>query len=136
MDGSSIFCIVVGILIIVSRGPLIFAPNATLRAYDRLIFATNARLRIHSASGVGILAVSLLLLPFGEGALAKFFYGLGWVVAAATLWIVLVPDVFRRFARGVLNFFENSVDDAILRFGGLLAVLAGIALIYVGIDVV
>ena len=135
MKGLSVFCIVFGILIVVSRGPLIFAPNATLRAWDRLIFATNARLRAFGVF-VGILAVSLILLPFGEGGLAKFLHGLGWVVAAETLWILLLPNLFRGFARSVFHFLESSVDDVILRFGGLLAVLAGLALVYVGIYVV
>ncbi len=50
MDALAVTCIVVGILIIVMRAPLIFAPRATLRAYDRVIFSTNARCRAFSVS--------------------------------------------------------------------------------------
>ena len=71
MDAVAIICIVVGILIIVMRAPLIFEPSATLRFYDRVFLSTNARLR---AFGVVLatVAIALLLLPFGEGALAGF----------------------------------------------------------------
>lgn len=135
MDWVSIVCIVVGILIIVTRGPLLFAPTATLQAYDRLIFATHARLRILGAC-LAILGAALLTLPFGVGWLVGFFQVLGWIMAAAAIWILIFPDVFRRIGRGVFNFFENSVDDAILRFFGFVAAVAGVALIYVGIYVV
>ena len=46
MDALAITCILVGILIIVMRAPLISAPRATLHAYDRVIFSTNARCRV------------------------------------------------------------------------------------------
>ena len=46
MDSLSIICIAVGILVIVCRGPLIFAPSATLRFYDRWLLSTNARFRV------------------------------------------------------------------------------------------
>ena len=135
MDWFSIVFVVGGILIIVTRVPLLFAPNATLRAYDRLIFATNARLRTFGV-GLVILGAALLALPFGAGRLAGFLHLLGWIMAAASLWILIFPDVYRRFGRGVFNFLENSVDDAILRFFGFVAAVAGVALIYVGIYVV
>ena len=134
MDGPSILCVVVGILIIVSRGPLLFAPNATIRFYEHLIFSTNTRVRTFGVL-VGILAVSLLLLPFEEGGLAEFLHGFGWLVMAAALGILLLPHHFRRLLLGVFRFLERSVEDAVLRFGGLLAVLIGLSLVYLGIYV-
>ncbi len=120
MDSLSIICIVIGILAIVIRGPLIFAPRATLRFYDRLILSSNARVR---AVGVvnAILAIALLLLPsLNEGALASLFYAFGWIVAAIALWILVLPDGFRIFSRAIFNFFEPSGGDAVLRVIGLL----------------
>jgi len=135
MDSLSIMCIVLGTLTIVSRGPLIFAPSATLRSYDRLIISTNARFR---AFGVVIatLAMALLFLSFGEGALAGFLHAVGWVVAAMALLMLVVPNVWRRFLSAMFDYLENSVDDAIVRILGLLAVVVGAVLIYVGVYVV
>ncbi len=135
MDSLSIMCIVLGTLTIVSRGPLIFAPSATLRSYDRLIISTNARFR---AFGVVIatLAMALLFLSFGEGALAGFLHAVGWVVAAMALLMLVVPNVSRRFLSAMFDYLENSVDDAIVRILGLLAVVVGAVLIYVGVYVV
>ena len=135
MDSLSIICIAVGILVIVRRGPLIFAPSATLRSYDRLIISTNARFR---AFGVVIatLAMALLFLSFGEGALAGFLHAVGWVVAAMALLMLVVPNVWRRFLSAMFDYLENSVDHAIVRILGLLAVVVGAVLIYVGVYVV
>ncbi len=135
MDSLSIMCIVLGTLAIVSRGPLIFAPSATLRSYDRLIISTNARFR---AFGVVIatLAMALLFLSFGEGSLAGFLHAVGWVVAAMALLMLVVPNVSRRFLSAMFDYLENSVDDAIVRILGLLAVVVGAVLIYVGVYVV
>ena len=135
MDSLSIICIAVGFLVIVTRGPLIFAPSATLRSYDRLIISTNARFR---AFGVVIatLAMALLFLSLGEGALAGFLHAVGWVVAAMALLMLVVPNVWRRFLSAMFDYLENSVDDAIVRILGLLAVVVGAVLIYVGVYVV
>ena len=135
MDSLSIMCIVLGTLTIVSRGPLIFAPSATLRSYDRLIISTNARFR---AFGVVIatLAMALLFLSLGEGALAGFLHAVGWVVAAMALLMLVVPNVWRRFLSAMFDYLENSVDHAIVRILGLLAVVVGAVLIYVGVYVV
>ena len=135
MDSLSIMCIVLGTLTIVSRGPLIFAPSATLRSYDRLIISTNARFR---AFGVVIatLAMALLFLSFGEGAVAGFLHAVGWVVAAMALLMLVVPNVSRRFLSAMFDYLENSVDDVIVRILGFLAVVVGAVLIYVGVYVV
>ena len=135
MDSLSIMCIVLGTLTIVSRGPLIFAPSVTLRSYDRLIISTNARFR---AFGVVIatLAMALLFLSFGERALAGFLHAVGWVVAAMALLMLVVPNVSRRLLSAMFDYLENSVDDAIVRILGLLAVVVGAVLIYVGVYVV
>ena len=135
MNSLSIFCIVLGILIIVGRGPLIFAPSATLRAYDRLFLSTNTRLRAFAVV-IAALAMTLLLIPFGDGSLAGFLHAVGWVMAAVALGILVFPDVPRKVARASVSFFENEVDDAVVRVLGLLAVVFGFALIYIGFYVV
>ena len=69
MGSLSIFCIVLGVLLIVGRGSLIFAPSATLRFYDRWLLSTNTRFRVLGVVGATV-AMALLFSDFGEGVLA------------------------------------------------------------------
>ena len=134
MDALAITCTVVGILIIVMRAPLIFAPMAALRFYDRAIFSTNARCRAFSVV-TAIVAVTLFLLPF-NGPLAGFLYGAGWIMADGAVFMLVLPSIFRGFWRSVFSFVEHSVPAPFLVVRGVLGVLAGVALIYVGVYVV
>lgn len=134
MDSLSILCILIGTLIIAVRAPMIFAPSATLRFFDRLI-STDTGIR-----GIGLmiapLALALVALSRGDEPAAGILHALGWLFAAATLWLLAAPGSYRRIARGVLDYFERSVDLAIVRIVGLVAVAIGLALIYVGVYVV
>ena len=96
MDSLSIICIGVGILVIVSRAPLIFAPSATLRFYERLIFSTNARFRVFGVV-FATLAMALLLSDFREGVLAGLLHTFGWFMATVALLSLVFPNIFRRF---------------------------------------
>ena len=135
MDSLSIICIVVGALVILKRGPLIFAPNATLRFYDKLFLSTNARVR-----GFGVviatLAMALLFSDFGEGVLAGLLHTFGWLMTTVALLFLVLPNVLRRILQTIFDYIEKSVDDGILRIVGFLGVVFGLALIYVGIYVV
>jgi len=135
MDSLSSICIIVGALVILKRGPLIFAPNATLRFYNRVFLSTNARVR---AAGVVIatLAMALLFSDFGEGVLAGVLRTFGWLITTAALLFLVLPNVLRRILQTILVYIEKSVDSGILRIVGLLAVVFGLALIYVGVYVV
>ena len=131
MDPLSVLCVLIGTLII--AGPMIFAPTATLRFFNRLL-ATDARIR---GSGVVLapLAVATIALPPGEGEVAGILRVLGWLWAAASLWLLVAPSSYRGFAGGVLGYFESSVDEAVIRMLGVVAVAIGVALIYFGIYV-
>ena len=135
MDSLSIICIVVGALAILKRGPLIFAPKATLRFYDRSFLSTNARVR---AVGVAVatLAMALLFSDFGEGVLAGVLHTFGWLMTTVALLFLVLPNVLRRIVQTIFDYIEKSVDDGILRIVGFLGVVFGLALIYVGIYVV
>ena len=135
MDSLSIICIGVGILVIVSRGPLIFAPSATLRFYDRWLLSTNARFRIFGVV-FATLAMALLFSDFGEGVLTGLLHTFGWFMATVALLFLVLPNVFRRFFQSIFGYINKSVDERIIRIVGLLAVVVGFALIYVGVYVV
>ena len=133
MDPLSVLCVLIGTLIIAGRGPMIFAPRATLRFFSRLL-STDARIR-----GIGVvlapLAVATIALPLGEGEVAGILRVLGWLWAAASLWLLVAPSSYRRFAGGVLEYFETSVDEEVIRVLGVVVVAIGVALIYFGIYV-
>ena len=135
MDSLSVTCIAVGILIIAMRAPLIFAPRAALRFYDRVLFSTNVRCRAFSVV-IAIVAVTLLLLAFDNGPLAGFLYVAGWILAGGTVFILVRPSIFRGFWRSMFSFVEHSVPAPFVLVRGVLGVLAGVALIYVGVYVV
>jgi uncharacterized protein YjeT (DUF2065 family) len=135
MDSLSIICIAVGFLVIVKRGPLMFAPRATLRFYDRWLLSTNARFRVVGVVGT-TLAMALLFSDLGEGVLARLVHTLGRFVATVALLFLVLPNVFRGFIQTILVYIEKSVDESIMRIVGFLHVLFGLALIYVGVYVV
>lgn len=134
MDPPSILYILIGSLVIAGRGPMVFAPRATLRFFDRLL-STDARVR-----GISLvfapLPAAVVTLPLGEGPAAEVLSALGWLFAAATLWLLSAPASYRRLAHAVLGFFESSVDEAVVRIVALVAVAIGVSMIYVGICVV
>jgi len=136
MNWLSIFCIAMGIFILVSRAPLIFAPSASLRLGSRLILATPVRLRLFGIFVPLPIGLALLTLPFGEGSLAHWLDGFGWLLML--VWAVLMsfPAFVQRRGQAIFDFIENSVDDAVLRLLGVFGVAVGAVLIYVGIYVV
>lgn len=134
VDPVAALCIAVGLLVIIGRGPLVFAPQATIRFYERML-STDARIR-----GLGVvmavLALALLVPALGEGTAAGLLRLLGWIFAGATVWLLAAPGSYRLLAQGVLEFMEHSVDSAVVRGVGIFAVGLGLALIYVGLFVV
>jgi len=52
------------------------------------------------------------------------------------LFVLVLPNVLRRFVQTIFGYIEESVDDGIVRIVGLLAVVFGLALIYVGVNVI
>lgn len=134
MEPLSILCVLIGVVIVIVRAPMVFAPRATLRLFDRLI-STDTGIR-----GIGLaiapLALALVVLAGGEGVAAGILHALGWLFSGATLWLLVAPGSYRRLARSVLGYFEASAGLAIVRILGLVAVAIGGALIYVGVYVV
>ena len=55
---------------------------------------------------------------------------------SVALFLVVLPNVFRRFIQTIFGYIEKSVGDGMLRIHGVLGVVIGLALIYVGVYVV
>ena len=135
MDTLSIICIVLGLWIIVKRAPLVFAPGATLRRYDRLVLSTDARIRIAGVV-IAVLGLVFFLLPVGEEMSGKIPRAMGCAMVFLALGCLTLPSWTRRRIRALVNFLNSSVGDVGLRIIGLLSVLLGLLLIYAGIYVV
>ena len=133
MSGLGIVAVLVGTLIVVTRAPLVFAPQATLNGFERIIRSDSA------VRGLGAmlapLGVALILLSRGEGLVVVVLAVLGWLFTPAALWLIASPTTYRRVAIGALEFFRSSVDPAVMRGLGMLAVGLGAALIYAGLVV-
>ena len=134
MDAQSVFCIVLGTWIIVKRTPLIFTPTRTLRAYDRWVLATTTRIRTFGIA-IATFGIALIVFPLGDGGLARLLYATGVFMLAVALWILVRPEWTQRLIRRFVAFVELSVGDMGLRVIGLLSVVLGALLIYVGISV-
>ncbi len=131
MDANSILCVFIGLLVIVVRVPLIFAPEATIRYFDRVI-ATDAGIRT-SALVVGGLAAAVLTMTVGGRTESFWRRVVGWLLALGALVLLIAPGSYRRLARGVIGFIQDSTDTVILRWIGFFGVAIGSGLVYAGI---
>jgi len=125
--------IVVGVVVVCSRGALLVAPAATLHRFDDVI-ATNGRTR---ALGVFTLTLGAVMVWAGaseHSGLATALSLVGWVVVGiSALALVLFPGVYRAIAEAVLtSAADTDADLNGWRIVGLLGVSIGGLLIYFG----
>ena len=126
-------CVVMGMLIVVSRGPMMFAPKASLRFFRQLV-STDVRVRILGLV-MAPLSLALGFLPLGEEGAAALLRSLGWLFILATSWLLIAPGMYRAMVNGFVDFFESSVDSIVVRMIGFFAVLVGGWLIHFGLYV-
>ncbi len=134
MDPLAIACVALGLLVILSRAPLVVAPGATLRSYRKLL-ASTARTR---TLGVLVLALGMaVVIPaWGvERTLVRVLEVLGWLLCFGGALLLVFPAAFRLLADNLLRAASEAVDEAFLRVVGLIAVAVGAALIYVGLRI-
>lgn len=131
MEPLSVICIVLGIAIIVSRGPLILAPDATLDAYRGLI-ASNTRVRVIGLFLLTLGGPTIALTRGGEGG-AQILGLFGWLLTVGGLMLELFPSAYRRLGTSALDFTSTSIDSAIVRVLGAIAVGIGGVLVYAGL---
>ncbi len=131
MNSLAAACFAIGILVIATRGPLIFAPHETL-AYYRKLFETDGRVRL---LGLLFTALGLALLWAGQdpGVGDQIAFGFGcFLLALAVIFMLIFPGPFRRLADGVLEFVSDRLDHSVPRAVGIMAVAFGVLLIYLG----
>ena len=119
-------CIVIGVLLIVTRGPLLFAPTRTLEIYRALV---TARPRWF---GAAMIVSGILLFVAGAQArsgFAGFVGGVALAVVGVGAIAGLSPRTWTSIASRALGWLG---DPAVSRVTGLIAALLGGALIYAG----
>ena len=128
----SVFCVSLGVLIIVTRGPMLIAPAWMTRFLHKFV-ETDGRIRA-IALFAGPLAFASITLPLGHGAAAGVLRVFGWIWAATTVWLLVTPGSYRNLVHAFLRFFESS-GELSMRVLGLIAVGAGVWLVDYGLSV-
>jgi uncharacterized protein YjeT (DUF2065 family) len=130
MTGLAAITILLGVLAILSRGPLVFAPDATLGVYRKLL-ESNARVRIMGCC-LAALGVAMVVLAQGSELTAVRIIGfLGWyMVCVAALFLLLFPAAYRRFALSMLEATSQAVRPL-----GAMGVGVGVLIIWLGLSV-
>ncbi len=134
MDPLAIACVALGLLVILSRAPLVVAPAATLRSYRKLL-ASTARTRIVGVL-VLVLGVAVVTPAWGiERTVVQVLAVLGWLLCFGGALLLVFPAAFRLLADNLLRAASDAVDGAFLRVVGVIAVAVGAGLIYVGLRI-
>ena len=124
--------IVFGILIVLTRLPLVLRPPQALTLY-RGMWATDGRAR---ALGCLYLAIALACLGAAvdtSGLVTDLLLALAGVCLAAAVWALAAPSHFRDVADRVFHFVEESIGTAAIRALGAIGVSVGALLITIGV---
>ena len=128
MSTIALFLVAFGIMIILSRAPLVVAPGATRNAYMSFV-TTDWRMRLF---GVFVAAFGAVIFWVGltnPGIAATILTYLGVIVVAFGLGgIIPFAGAARRLAENIWNAFSIPALRAI----GVTSTIAGAALIYYG----
>lgn len=131
MSEAGVASILLGVVVVCSRGALLVAPAATLRWFAGLV-ATNGGTRVF---GVVALTLGVAMTWAGaseESVLATVLSLIGWaVIGISTFGLVLFPAVYRNIVEAVMPSDANA-SLAGWRGLGLAGVLLGGLLIYFG----
>ena len=133
MNEVGALSILLGIVVVCSRGALLVAPAATLRWFATLI-GTNSGSRVLGAL-VLALGASMAWAGAGEDSgLATILSVVGWAaVGISAVAMVLFPAVYRAIAEALLpSDIDTDPDLSGWRVLGLAGVVVGGLLIYFG----
>ena len=129
MNSLATVSVFVGILLIMVRGPLLFAPEATLQTYRKLI-ADETRIRIIGVFAA-MLGVAMISSAWGADQPAAIIISiLGWIVALVAPLLLMLPAFYQYLADSFLD-----MSTAAARVIGVLSVAVGGFFIYLGLRV-
>jgi len=130
MSTTALIIVILGVSIVLSRAPLIVAPEAVRNTYLKL-FDTDGKMRL---MGVIMGAVSALILwvlwGLGDAAAMVVKYVAGFVLVLSVAAMIPFPAWARRLATNVWSAFSPGV----LRLLGAIAVAVGGLIIWYGLS--
>ncbi len=129
MSELAIVTTAVGVLIVLARGPLIVAPQATLGIYRKLL-ETHARIRIIGACVVALGVAMAVSAQDVDRTAAEVIFAISVTIALGALLLLVYPSAYKRLADTVLAAVE---DPTTLRAFGVLGTGIGALLIYLGL---
>lgn len=134
MTRASVLLISFGVLTILTRIPLVFAPRRTIHFW-MAIFSIDRSIRI--LGGVlGMLSLLLLMTDFGGDDAAQWPMWVLWGLLSVGLCLAVFWGFFRQYAQKKLQWADTKMSDGALRGVGVLAVSVGALLVYLGLYVV
>ena len=123
-----------GVLVILTRSPLLFAPRRTIHTYMAMV-STDSRIR--TMGGImGVAALSLLMSGFGDSGTARWPTWTLWTVLSVGLSMTVFSAFWRTYVQARFRWFDEKLSDGMLRWAGVLAVSIGAFLVYLGLYVV
>ena len=128
MKDTALVSIFIGLLVIVARGPLIFAPAASREFYVKLL-STNLRMRLF---GLFMFALSLAMIFTARGEInsaAILILVLGYLLAFVSVFGMIV---FASIIRLVVEAVLEGMDDLMLRLVGIISLFFGAFFFYLG----
>ena len=131
MNGLALISILMGVLIIISRGPLIFAPEIMRKFYMKLI-ATSTRIRIMGLCITPLGAVAIMVARGSDQTASLIISVIGYIMVLIAVFFMLI---FPSLSKQVADAFLEAMDNLMLRILGLLAVCLGALFIYLGLAV-
>ena len=134
MSRASVLLIGFGVLVILTRSTLVFAPRRTIHFW-LAIFSIDRSIRI--LGGVlGMLSLLLLMTDFGGDDAAQWPMWVLWGLLSIGLCLAVFSTFFRQYAQKKLQWADTKMSDGALRGVGVLAVSVGALLVYLGLYVV
>ncbi len=134
MEPIAIVTLILAALYIVGRGPLVFAPAATVEVY-RSMFATTRRTRVFGTF-LALLAVPLVVTArlgrAEHGDITILIEVMGWLTAAAAVFVLVAPGTIKRLLMGFWDAVEShaarrAVGAINMAFGVVLGWVAFVA---------
>jgi len=132
MNNLALVSIIWGAIIILTRGPIIFAPEASRNFFLNSIITSETKIRI---IGIFVVALGMVMIYVAQGydqTAALFIKYLGWffVVVAGPIFLIFT-SIYKDI---LINIVEN-MDALILRIIGIFGVGLGALFIYLGLVV-
>jgi len=130
MSAFAIFVVMLGVLILVSRGPLIFAPQTTRDLSLQLLDDGNHHRRLLAVMIGAVGAVGAWAAVGITGTIAAVIQGVSLLMVAVAVVMIARPGPVCKLASKVWMSFSETA----MRIIGALSVLIGLALIYYGLS--